>query len=472
MSGAPIVTRFAPSPTGLLHLGNARTALLNALAARHAGGRFLLRIEDTDRTRGDRGLEARVLADLEWLGLSWDEGPDRGGSHGPYRQSEREAVYRGALGKLEHAGLIYPCFCTQAELAVARRAQLAAGEPPRYPGTCRDLSEADRAARRARGLESVTRFRVPAGQIVEFEDRVHGVQRFATDAIGDFVIRRADGSAAFFFANAVDDAEMGVTLVMRGDDHLSNTPRQLLILEALGLPLPAYAHISLLLASDGSPLSKRAGAPGLPDYRARGFLPEALRNHLARLGHTPGKEGWLTDDELVAEFALERLGRAPARFDEAQLLHWQKLAVAHADRERLADWLREALATRIDPERRNEFIAVVRGNIVLPADAVAWAHRLGELDVPYDDESLAAIRAAGPAFFLAASQALAVHGTELKPLARAISSATGRRGPDLYKPLRAALTGTPSGPELGPVVGYLGAERAAARFEQARVLAG
>ena len=234
MSHEPQVTRFAPSPTGYLHLGNARTALYNYLAARSGGGRFVLRVEDTDAGRSEERLLEQLLADLRWLGLEWDEGPDVGGAHGPYRQSDRAEVYSAAVATLARQGNVYPCFCSQEELQLSRRAQLAAGRPPRYAGTCARLPVEEAKRRIAGGEMPATRFRVPAGRVVEFADLIHGPQRFASDDIGDFVVSRADGSAAFFLGNAVDDAAMGVTLVLRGDDHLANTPRQILILEALG----------------------------------------------------------------------------------------------------------------------------------------------------------------------------------------------------------------------------------------------
>jgi glutamyl-tRNA synthetase len=465
------VTRFAPSPTGLLHLGNARTALLNALAARGGGGRFLLRIEDTDLARSERELERRVLDDLEWLGLAWDEGPDVGGPHAPYRQSERTTSYAQALARLDAGGYTYPCFCTPAELAVARRAQLARGAAPRYPGTCRELSAAARDARHTRGLESAVRFRVPAGRTIAFEDVVHGPQRFASDDIGDFIVQRTDGSAAFFFSNALDDATMGVTLVLRGDDHLANTPRQLLLLEALGYAPPQYGHVALLLGMDGAPLSKRHGAASLHDFRERGFLPEALRNHLVRLGHTVEQDGWLDDAALASAFALARLGRAPARFDEAQLMHWQKLAVTHAPPARLVEWLRPHLAGQPDGSRLDDFVALVRGNIVLPADARDWAGRLGALPPCMDESARAAVLEAGGDFFAAALTAFEQHGADLRPLARAITAATGRKGAALYKPLRAALTGRLDGPELAPIFVYLGPDAVRTRFAAAEALA-
>ncbi|HEY4972682.1 MAG TPA: glutamate--tRNA ligase, partial [Steroidobacteraceae bacterium] len=267
MSESTVVTRFAPSPSGALHLGNARTALFNFLLARKHAGRFVLRIEDTDALRTQESMVAALCADLAWLGLHWDEGPDRPGAHGPYRQSQRTDIYQRYFERLESEQLAYACFCSNLELDLARRAQLAAGRPPRYAGTCRALSSAERAARLAQGRKPSLRFRVPSGQRIEFQDLVHGPQSFLSDDIGDFIIRRDDGSAAFFFSNALDDALMGVTHVLRGEDHLSNTPRQRLLLAALGMAPPHYGHVSLLVGDDGAPLSKRHGATGVSELR-------------------------------------------------------------------------------------------------------------------------------------------------------------------------------------------------------------
>ena len=271
----PAVTRFAPSPTGSLHLGNARTALFNFLLARQLGGQFLLRIEDTDLERSAERYLAELIDDLHWLGLGWDAGPDIGGAHEPYRQSQRNAIYAEYFARLATSGLVYPCYCTPLELEVSRRAQLAAGRPPRYAGTCRELSAGERDAKLAGGLKPSLRFRVPQGRSVEFHDFVRGAQRFASEDIGDFIVRRADGNAAFFFCNALDDALMGVTHVLRGDDHLTNTPRQILLLEALGLDIPQYGHVALLTGMDGAPLSKRHGSVSVREFRERGFLPQA-----------------------------------------------------------------------------------------------------------------------------------------------------------------------------------------------------
>lgn len=461
------VTRFAPSPTGQLHLGNARTAFLSFLAARSSGGRFILRIEDTDEARHDERFVAALLEDLAWLGIEWDEGPDKGGPSGPYRQSARAEIYREWFKRLDAAGLTYPCYCTPVELSVARRKQLAAGQPPRYAGTCRELTAAARAEREAKGLPASLRFRVPAGRAVTFTDVVHGGQRFATDDIGDFVIRRADGSAAFFFSNALDDALMGVNLVLRGDDHLANTPRQLLLLEAFGFEAPRYAHVSLLLGMDGVPLSKRHGHTSLKDFRDRGYLPGALANHLLRLGHTPAQEGWVDPAAMPANFSLDRLGRAAARFDEAQLRHWQREAITRISDADLAIWLEPFVPAGIEPDRLAAFYRVVKPNLEFPEDVVPWLDVVfGELQV-LSPEALAAIAEAGADFFATAQRIHEQTGNDLKPLAKELGTATGRRGPALYMPLRAVLSGSTHGPELGPLLALMPPAVVQERFSQA-----
>lgn len=464
-----LVSRFAPSPSGHLHLGNARTAFLNYLAARRSGGRFILRIEDTDAARSDEGFMSSQMCDLRWLGLAWDEGPDVGGPQSSYRQRDRRAIYEEWLAKLDALGLTYPCFCTTAELNMARKRQLARSQPPRYPGTCRNLTDAERAERLVSGQPAALRFRVPSGRTVQFVDLVHGEQRFNTDDIGDFIIRRTDGSTAFFFSNAIDDALMGVNLVLRGDDHLTNTPRQLLLLEALQLPQPQYAHVALLLGMDGSPLSKRHGALSLQDLRRRGFFPEAIRNHLVRLGHSCVSDGWLEDAELVREFDLNRLGRAAAKFDEAQLLHWQKEAVARLPLERIEAWLAESLPPDMDEASRHVFVQAVRHNVLFPKDVQLWVDVVYGATLHHEEPALASIRTAGEGFFATAIAVFAAGG-EFKQLVKSLSERSLRKGPSLYMPLRAALTGVTHGPELGPIAALLGPEKVLQRLEQARVL--
>ena len=468
---APYVTRFAPSPTGYLHLGNARTAFFNHLAARASGGKLVLRVEDTDAGRSEERLLEQLLADLRWLGLAWDEGPDVGGPHGPYRQSERGARYDAAIAGLESQERAYPCFCTPEELQLSRRAQLASGRPPRYAGTCAALSAEEAQRRVAAGRPAATRFRVPPGRTVEFVDLIHGTQRFATDDIGDFVIRRADGSAAFFLSNAVDDAEMGITLVLRGDDHLANTPRQILLLESLGLPVPRYGHLPLLLGATGAPLSKRERAAGLHELREQGYLPGALCNYLVRLGHACVRDEWLSLAEMPQHFDLGRTSRSPARYDEAQLRHWQREAVTHASVEELLAWLGARLEPLGAAERRTAFLSAARGNLLFPSDAEPLVRSVCSDELSMEEPALAALLEAGRDFFVTAAAAWTVRAPDFKAWARAVGEATGRRGAALYMPLRAALTGATHGPELAPLVALMGRELVATRVAAAAVRA-
>jgi glutamyl-tRNA synthetase len=460
--GQQHTTRFAPSPTGELHLGNARTALFNFLLAHHGlahsglalheSGRFLLRIEDTDAERSNEKHTQALIADLRWLGMDWDAGPDNEDSKGPYRQSQRGAIYAGYFAELEKRNAVYPCFCTSLELEASRRAQLASGRPPRYAGTCRDLSAEQAQKKRHEGIAPTTRFRVPLGHRIEFMDFVHGSQSFLSDDIGDFVVRRADGTAAFFFCNAVDDADMGVTHVLRGEDHLTNTPRQLMILQALGLRAPSYGHVSLIVGSDGSPLSKRHGATSVREYRERGYLPQAMTNHLFRLGHSTQENSFLSLEEMVRAFNPSHLGRAPARFDEQQLHVWQKEAVHRLSTDEAVRWLGPIVPAGLDTAAVHAFIAAVLPNLVLPEDARAW------VDIVFGGLPLLAaaeqqlVLEAGKSYFAAAAEAASAHGNDLGAIANAVRAATGKKGAALYMPLRAALTGVAHGPELAPLL--------------------
>lgn len=449
-----VVTRFAPSPTGSLHLGNARTALFNQVMARRHGGRFLVRIEDTDLERSAEHFLEELIEDLHWLGLEWDP-PAEAGDARVTRQSQRGPIYEAHFVRLEGTGNAYPCFCSPLELEVSRRSQLAAGKPPRYAGTCRELSAAEREARRARDIAPTLRFRVPAGRSVDFDDFVRGPQHFASDDIGDFIVRRADGGAQFFFCNAVDDALMGVTHVLRGEDHLTNTPRQILLLEALGLRVPQYGHVALLTGADGAPLSKRHGSVSVQEFRERGYLPQAIVNHLFRLGHTPDLDGWLELRDMPAHFRADHLGRAPARFDEEQLARWQKEALAHAGTEEVMGWLQPVLPSDVAAERGRDFAELVRHNVVLPEDAKPWVSVLfGDLP-PLADEDRRVVVDAGRQFFKEAVTAVDRHGADLQALSAALESATGRKGAALYRPLRVALTGRLHGPELAPLMKLL-----------------
>jgi glutamyl-tRNA synthetase len=449
---AATVTRFAPSPSGNLHLGNARTALFSFLLARRVGGRFILRIEDTDAARSSEEFCRNQQQDLEWLGLNWDAGPGREDGRGPYRQSQRVASYAQHFATLERADRVYECYCTALELEVARKSQTAAGKPPRYAGTCRHLSPEQRAARRAAGRTSTLRFRVPPAERIEFTDFVHGAQVFLSDDIGDFIVRRADGSAAFFFSNAVDDAAMGVTHVLRGEDHLTNSPRQILILQALQLPVPVFGHVALLVGADGSPLSKRHGATTVREYREQGFTAAALCNLLFRLGHSSPDNALLNLAAMAGEFEPAHLGRAPAHFDAAQLRVWQKESVRQMTAEQVGEWLGSQLPAGLPATTRTAFIEAVRPNVVLPGDVAQWSRivfgdlpELGALEQAVIDE-------AGHDFFAAAAQAARADAGDFRAIAAATGTATGRKGKALFQPLRVALTGLTHGPELAPLL--------------------
>jgi nondiscriminating glutamyl-tRNA synthetase len=457
LDSLPVITRFAPSPTGSLHLGNARTALFSCLWARKSGGRFILRIEDTDVERSQLRFRDELMADLRWLGIDWDEGPDIGGPSAPYSQAERGKFYETLFEQLRANGLAYPCYCTEEELELSRKLQRMAGKPPRYAGTCRHLTAPQRAEREARGLRPTLRFAVPADEVIQFTDAVHGPQRFLSADIGDFIIRRDDGTSAFFFCNAVDDSVMGVTQVLRGDDHLTNTPRQLMLLDALGMRRPGYGHVGLLVGEDGAPLSKRHGSTSAQEFRARGFLPEAVLNHLFRLGHASDHDGWLAAADLPAHFRPEHLGRAPARFDEAQLAHWQKETVERMSAAQIGTWLGSGDST--------DFIELVRHNVVLPADAAPWrAVVRGDLP-PLGEAERSVVAAAGPEFFAAAAAAFERSASDFKQLTKILKEGTGRKGADLFMPLRVALTGQTHGPELGPLLKLMPPETARRRLE-------
>lgn len=476
MNETIIRTRFAPSPTGELHLGNARTALFNWLFARGHGGRFVLRSEDTDRARSQDDALARLQADLDWLGLRPDEGPAAGGAHGPYRQCERGARHGELLDFLLERDHAYPCFCSREELAAARKRQMAAGRAPRYPGTCARMSEAEREARRRSGRQATIRFRVPDSGEIEFDDRIHGRQIFELRDIGDFVIARADRTPAFFFANAIDDADMGITHVLRGDDHLTNTPRQLLLLRTLGLDAPAYGHFGLLTNPGGRPLSKREGGVTLAELRRHGYRPEALRNHLARVGLAGVPGDALDDAALMTAFDLSRVSRGPAVHDPDAMAFWQRRIVDSLAVDELLAWI-ESATDRPQPPWPDRatgraFAAAVRPNVLFPAEALAWADRIFAGTPEYDREALQEMRDAGAGFF---ETALAIDGADparhFRVWAGQVGEATGRRGRHLFRPLRAALTGTLSGPELHEIVALLDVPRTRERLRTAARLA-
>ena len=461
--------RFAPSPTGQLHVGNARTALFNWLLARGAGGTFILRIEDTDVERSTRESESAIVRDLRWLGLDWDEGPDIGGAHGPYRQSERLHLYQSYATELLSAGAAYHCFCSTAQLDAERQDALANGRPARYAGTCRKLSSAQAAARIAAGERPAIRFRVPEERDVVFTDAVRGDVRFQTDVIGDPVIVRADGTPAYNFAVVVDDALMEVTHVVRGEDHISNTPRQILLYEALGFAPPTFAHLSLVMGPDHSPLSKRHGATSVAEFRGKGYLPEALVNYLALIGWSPGGgDELLPIDELARRFSLEAVGHSAGVFDEEKLAWANRHYLKIADPTRLAElalpYFNET-GTAMSPDPQG--LAFLASAIGMASASVDRLSQVPPRMAPLFDYDAAAALAHQPLLEeMRGEGARAVVGALAEELAAAprldrekfreianrVKVRTSQKGKALFHPIRVVLTGRAEGAELDLVV--------------------
>lgn len=460
-------TRFSPSPTGLLHIGNARAALFSNLYAAQQQGVFVLRVEDTDAARSEEKFIQLLQEDLHWLGIHWQEGPDVGGELGPYRQSERQAIYTRFYQELEEKGLIYRCFCTDQELALNRKLQMSRGQAPRYPGTCAKLSAEEIEQRLAKGLKPTLRFRVKPNTVIGFVDLVKGQQNFNSNDIGDFIIRRADGTAPFLFCNAIDDALMRISHVLRGDDHLANTPRQLMILNALGLNTPHYAHLSLITGDDGTPLSKRHGSFSLHDLREKGFLPIAVLNYLSRLSHTYDEQTLLNFNELAQKFELERLSRAPARFDQNQLLHWQKEAVMALDTKSAWQWLGAEIQQKIPGKAQDLFIDIVRQNVLFPMEANQWAHILFGQGLDFSENQIVILKDAGEGFFIELNSAVQKHETDIKSILNELKEKLNVSGKRLFMPVRIALTGQEHGPELVNIANLIGAKEMQKRFARA-----
>jgi nondiscriminating glutamyl-tRNA synthetase len=464
--------RFAPSPTGQLHVGNARTALFNWLLARGSAGTFILRIEDTDAGRSTRNSEAAILRDLRWLGIEWDEGPESGGTHGPYRQSERLHLYQSYAKELLGADAAYYCFCSTAQLEAERQESLAAGRPTRYAGTCRRLSREQAAERIAAGERPAIRFRVPEERDVVFTDVVRGEVRFHTDVIGDPVIVRADGHPAYNFAVVIDDALMEVTHVVRGEDHISNTPRQVLLYEALGFTPPVFAHLALVMGPDHSPLSKRHGATSVAEFRAKGYLPEALVNYLALIGWSPSGPGnndeLLPVDELARRFALEDVGHSAGVFDEEKLAWVNRHYLKLADPLRLADlslpYFNEA-GVPMTPDRTGlEYLAAAMAMASASVDRLnqvparlAFLFNYDADAVLRDPRLLEEMRSGGArAVVTTLAETLAsaprLDRDAFRAIANEVRTRTERKGKALFHPIRLVLTGRTEGPELDQAV--------------------
>lgn len=439
------VTRFAPSPTGRLHVGNLRTALHNWLFARASGGRFLLRIDDTDRARSEERYVDAIRADLAWLGLDWD---------GEARQSERFADYEARFEALVAAGRIYPCYETPQELELKRKIQLGRGLPPVYDRDALKLTDAERAAFAAEGRQPHWRFRLDHDSPIEWHDLVRGPQRFDPKLMSDPVIRRADGSWLYLLPSVIDDIDLGISHVVRGEDHVSNTAAQVQMFAALGADVPAFAHEALLTGSEGK-LSKRLGATDVDHFREEGIEPIALAAKLARIGTSVPVEPVTDFVPLIERFDFATFGRAPARFDEAELASLNARIVHQLPFDEVADRLPEGMDARA--------WEAVRPNLARVADAADWwAVIAGDIAEPAAEEDRDYLRAA-----IDAAGAIDWAGDPWHALTAALKETTGRKGKPLFLPLRRALTGRDHGPDMAALLPLIGRDRALARLEAA-----
>ena len=462
--------RFAPSPTGQLHIGNVRPALYNWLFARKMGGTFILRIEDTDLERSEGRYETQLLADLKWLGLDWDEGPDIGGPYPPYRQSDKMDVYRSYADRLIREGKAYYCFCTAKQLERERQQALAEQRQPIYSGTCRKLDPAEAERRRTAGEPAAIRLKIPEHPI-RFHDIVRGTVEFSNEVVSDPIIVRSTGMPIYNYVVVIDDADMKITHVIRGDDHISNTPKQVAVYEALGLPVPHFAHLSTILGPDRERLSKRHGATSVSHFREMGILPEALMNYLALLGWAPtgGDREIFPREELIREFSLERVTPSPAIFDNEKLnwlnRHYIKASPPGVIHEMGTGFLRRA----------GLLPASLNGNVS------GWADRVVDLLAPYVDRLEQLPDKAGILFNFDAEKALndpensqvlsgekaravleafvkrvandgALTPEQFKSIMNEIKAETGAKGKDLFHPVRIALIGAHSGPDFDRLI--------------------
>lgn len=461
--------RFAPSPTGELHVGNARTAVFNWLFAKKYGGALVIRIEDTDRARSDRRFEDLICRNLKWLGLDWQEGPDCGGPFGPYRQSSRTAIYARHAESLLEKESAYRCFCSEEELGRRAREARRAGVAWQYPGTCRNLSATEVAQRLKDSHPSVIRLRVRSGKVV-FKDLVHGGMKFDSAVLGDPILVRSNGIPTYNFAAVVDDGSMKISHVVRGDDHLSNTPRQVLIYEALGWPLPVFAHLSTILGPDRTRLSKRHGATSLQHFRDLGILPEALLNTLTLLGWAPGEDQSeiLSPEELIASFDIERVSKSAAVFDVHKLYFFNRHYLKECVPSRAVEWAgaflrQEGLLEEMDAAVRQWLGLVVEAFLpgldhlsqISQKAPQLWSF---EAEKAVQDEGVRQVLslpgAARVVEELRNQLSLEERDVvrEWSSIVQSVKAASGQKGRKLFHPIRVALTGKDSGPELDKLV--------------------
>jgi glutamyl-tRNA synthetase len=468
----PPVTRFAPSPTGFLHIGGARTALFNWLYARHHGGTMLLRIEDTDRERSIPAAVDAIIDGLGWLGITWDGDP--------ISQFERAARHAEVARQLVAMGKAYPCYCSPEELEVMRETARAEGRPPRYDGRWRDRDPSDAPA----GVRPAIRIKAPLDGETVVEDGVQGTVRFPNRDLDDFVILRSDGTPTYMHAVVVDDHDMGVTQIIRGDDHLTNSARQKIIYDAMGWTVPDMAHIPLIHGPDGAKLSKRHGALGVEAYRAMGYLPEALRNYLVRLGWAHGDAEILSTDEMIALFDVDGIGRSPSRFDFAKLENLNGHYIRQTPDEDLMRHLDVLLdhvddgatiKARLDPDMRARLLAAMPGlkerakTLVELIDSASFL--FSDRPLSPDEKAAAILDEAGRDALLRVAGRLSAVDTwtaeSTEAVVRAFADEAGLKLGKVAQPLRAALTGRATSPPVFDVLAVLGRDESLGRIADA-----
>ncbi|MGB9868146.1 MAG: glutamate--tRNA ligase [Bacillota bacterium] len=476
--------RFAPSPTGYLHIGGARTALFNWLFARRHGGKFILRIEDTDVDRTVEDSFAQIMRSLRWLGLQWDEGPEVGGPVGPYFQSQRRHLYREFAQKLVQEGKAYLCYCTPEELAARRTAALKEGKAPRYEGTCRHLTDAKRRQLEAEGRSPAIRLLTPDEGVTVVHDLIHGDVSFENALIGDFVIVKSDGFPTYNFACVVDDALMGITHVVRADEHLSNTPKQLMIYEALGFKAPIFAHVPMILAPDRSKLSKRHGATSVEEFKEAGYLPEAIVNYLALLGWTPGdNQEIMRLEEMVSRFDLNDVSHNPAIYDINKLT-WLN---GHYIRELDLDYVTKSVipflqkANYLEPgevgceqyERLRKLVSVVRDRTKTLVEMVDALSYFFQNELEYDERGVKKFFSRPETVEILVDGMRVLSGLDtwnaasIEHAYRQLIQEKGISSSSLFHPTRLAITGRTVGPGLFDIMELLGKQQTLRRMAEA-----
>ncbi|MEN6461816.1 MAG: glutamate--tRNA ligase [Syntrophomonas sp.] len=476
-----VKVRFAPSPTGPLHIGGARSALFNYLYALNQGGELVLRIEDTDLERSKREYEEEIIDSLKWLGITWNEGIGAGGENGPYRQTERLDIYSKYVQQLLDSGQAYYCYCTEEELEDERQALMAKGEMPRYMGKCRNLSDAEREERQKQGIRPTVRFKVPENKEYVVDDMVRGQVSFGSDNIGDFIIVKSDGIPTYNFAVVIDDTLMGITHVVRAEEHLSNTPRQLMLYDALGFSHPRFAHISLILGSDRQKMSKRHGATSLIQYREKGYLPEAMFNFLAFMGWSPeGEEQILSPEQIIASFSMNRVAKSPAVFDLDKLNWLNQQYIKQKDIDELRVLLKPFLdksiyraeLDKLDDARFNILMQAVHDRLVCLGD-IDQVLAIFFQEVEYEEEAVEALKGEEVVKVLDLFCAELPEPEEIdqiKQYLKEVVKKSGLKGKNVYMPLRAALTGQLHGMDMPYLILIWGRDECIRRINRAKTI--